>query len=206
MNRPVPGYDVLASVRRFAGRVIAVRSDDVHMPDGSTATRDVVEHPGAVAVVALDDAGAVVLVSQYRHPVSERLWELPAGLLDVAHESARDGAARELMEEAGLQAANWSVLADVLTSPGMTDEAIRIFLAQGLTEVDRPAGAAEEAELEIRRVPLDDAAEAVRAGALRNGPACVGILAALVAQATEFRDLRPAAAHWPDRPDRSGPE
>ena len=202
MNGRVPGYDVVESSRRFVGRVIAVRSDDVRMPDGTTATRDVVEHPGAVAVVALDAAGAVVLVSQYRHPVSERLWELPAGLLDVADESARHGAARELREEAGLEAANWSVLADVLTSPGMTNEAIRIFLARELTEVERPPGAAEEAELEIRHVPLDDAAEKIRAGSLRNGPACVGILAALAARPTHFRNLRPATSRWPDRPDR----
>ena len=198
----VHDYDVRASRRVFAGHVIALRSDDVAMPGGGLSTRDVVEHPGAVAVVALDDAGRVVLVNQYRHPLKERLWELSAGLLDMAGESAAAAAARELREEAGLEAAEWSVLVDMLTSPGMTDEAIRIYLARRLRFVGRPAGDDEEAEITVEHVDLDEAVAQVLSGDLRNGAACVGILAAAVARSHGFAGLRPAAAAWPDRSGR----
>lgn len=193
-------YEVLASRPAFSGRVISIRSDEVAMPGGGRSTRDVVVHPGAVAVVALDEADRLVLVRQYRHPVGERLWELPAGLLDVAGEAAPAAAARELQEEAGLAAGSWSVLVDLLTSPGMTDEAIRIFLARDLRPVERPAGIDEEAEMTLERVGLDEAVARVLAGDLRNGPACAGILAAAVARAQGFSRLRPAGAPWPDRP------
>jgi 8-oxo-dGTP pyrophosphatase MutT (NUDIX family) len=195
-------YEVRESRRVFAGRVIGLRSDDVAMPGGGTSTRDVVEHPGAVAVVALDEADRIVLVCQYRHPLQERLWELPAGLLDVSGENAPDAAARELCEEAGLEADEWSVLIDLLTSPGMTDEAIRVFLARGLRAVPRPEGHDEEAEMDVELVDLDIAVARVLAGDLRNGPACAGILAAAVARSAGFRGLRPPHSLWPDRPSR----
>lgn len=97
-----------------------------------------VEHPGAVGIVALDDAGRVFLVRQYRHPTRRHLWELPAGLLDVAGEPPLTAAHRELAEEAGLRARDWLVLVDALNSPGMSDEAIRLFLARGIEVI--PAG------------------------------------------------------------------
>lgn len=169
------------------------------MPDGAVVARDVVEHPGAVGVVALDADGRVGLIEQYRHPVGERLWELPAGLLDVFGESALAAAARELGEEAGLTAGRWDVLVDMLTSPGMTDEAIRVYLARDLQEVERPPGAHEEADLRLAWVPLTDAVTRVLAGKIRNGMACVGLLAAAQAQREGFVHLRAAEAEWPDR-------
>jgi 8-oxo-dGTP pyrophosphatase MutT (NUDIX family) len=193
-------YEVLDSRQTFAGRVIAIRSDDVAMPDGEVSTRDVVVHPGAVAVVALDDADRVVMVRQYRHPVTERLWELPAGLLDVEGEPAVRAAARELEEEAGLRATRWDVLVDALTSPGMTDEAIRVFLARDLVEVGRPAGEHEEAEMDVAWVGLAEAVEQVLGGVIRNGVACIGILAAATAARNAFAGLRSADSDWPDRP------
>ena len=193
-------YEVLDSRQTFAGRVIGIRSDDVAMPDGAVSTRDVVVHPGAVAVVALDDADRLVMVRQYRHPVTERLWELPAGLLDVAGEPAVRAAARELEEEAGLRAARWDVLVDALTSPGMTDEAIRVFLARDLVEVGRPAGEHEEAEMDAAWLALSDAVEQVLGGVIRNGVACIGILAAATSARNAFAGLRPADSDWPDRP------
>jgi 8-oxo-dGTP pyrophosphatase MutT (NUDIX family) len=196
------GYEVRASRRQFGGRVIAVRSDHVAMPGGAEAIRDVVEHPGAVAVLALDEAGAVVLVRQYRHPVRQRLWELPAGLLDIVGEDPVDAAMRELQEEAGLRAGRWDVLADVLTSPGMTDEAIRVYLARDLEHVEQPEGFDEEADMTVERLPLNEAADLVLAGHIRNGAACVGILAAVVSQVQGFDGLRPARSEWPDRSDR----
>jgi 8-oxo-dGTP pyrophosphatase MutT (NUDIX family) len=196
-------YTVLGSERRFDGHVISLRSDELTMPGGGTSVRDVVEHPGAVAVVALDDEGGVVLVEQYRHPVRERLWELPAGLLDVEGESALVAAQRELQEETGLRAGIWHVLVDMLTSPGMTDEGIRIFLAEDLVAVEQPAGENEEAEMRVDRVPLDAAVAHVLSGAIRNGAACAGLLAAAAVSGAGRIRLRAADAPWTDRPDRA---
>ncbi len=188
---------VTATEALFDGHVIAVRRDTVELPDGSTVRREVVDHPGAVGVVALDEQGRVALVEQYRHPVRQRLWELPAGLLDVEGEPARDAAARELVEEAGLEATDWSVLVDTLSSPGMTNEATRVFLARGLSTVERPAGHAEEADLELSWVPLADAVERVIAGEIRNAMAVAGLLAA--ARVVAGSAPRPVDAPWPDR-------
>src|SRR3954470_6077561 len=149
-------YEVLDSERVYDGKVIALRRDHLSMPGETTAWRDVVEHPGSVAVVAMDDDDSVVVVRQYRHPVRRDLDELPAGLLDVKGEPAVETAKRELAEEAGLAADDWHVLVDLLTTPGMSNEASRIFLARGLHEVDRDVQEHEEAEMTSFRVPLAD--------------------------------------------------
>src|SRR6185312_6625482 len=120
---------------RFEGRVWSVRTDVVDLADGQQVERDVIAHPGAVGIIALDDHLDVLLVRQYRHPVGALLWEPPAGLLDVEGEDPLDAAARELYEEAGYRAREWAVLADTFTSPGGSDEAVRIYLARGLSEV-----------------------------------------------------------------------
>jgi ADP-ribose pyrophosphatase len=197
-------YRVLRSRRVFEGGVIAVRSDEISMPGGGSGTRDVVEHPGAVGIVALDDQERVVLVRQYRHPVGRPLWELPAGLLDVAGEPALQAAARELREETGLRADRWDVLVDALSSPGMTDEAYRIYLARGLHDGERPVGADEEAEIVVARVPLQDAVGQVMRGDIRNAMACLGLLATEWGRRSEFTELRPADARWADRPPLGG--
>ena len=186
-------FSVTSSQRVFDGAVTAVRIDDVVMPDGKTAKREVVEHDNAVAIVALDWAGGagadadpdpnseptVILIEQYRHPLGRRLWELPAGLMDVDGEGAQQTAARELVEETGYAAANWSVLVDIAPSPGFSEEIVRIFLATDLTRVGRPhAGDHEEAELRVVLVPLSTAVQAVLDGRIVNGMAVSGILAA----------------------------
>lgn len=191
--------ELLGSTERFRGRVIAVRTDTARLPSGDVVERDVVAHPGAVGVVALDDRQGVLLVEQWRQPVRQRLWELPAGLLDVPGEPAHVAAARELREEAGLAAGRWHVLVDTLSSPGMTDEATRVFLARDLSAVERPRGEAEEADIRTRWVPLGEAVAEVLAGHIRNAMACVGLLAA---QRVGDGPLRPADAPWPDRPGR----
>ena len=199
-----PEYEVLDSVERFAGRVISVRSDRVRMSDGSVGTRDVVAHLGAVAILALDEDDNVVLVRQFRHPVRDTLDELPAGLLDIEGEPALVAAQRELAEEAALVASDWWVLADVLTSPGMTDEAVRIFLARGLSDVpteDRFEAEHEELTMTVHRVPLSEAVSRVLDGSIRNGIAVAGLLAAQVAIAGGST-LRPVDAPWPDKPGR----
>ncbi len=210
-------WPVAESVTRFEGRVIAVRSDTVRSPvDGSEFVRDVVVHPGAVAVVAVDDQDRVLVVRQYRHPVRLRPVELPAGLRDVAGEPPHESAARELYEEGHVEAAEWRVLADLLTSPGMTDEAIRVFLARGietLPDGDRFAGEHEEADLGVEWVPLDDLVAAVLAGDVQNATLCVGVLAAKAARdGAGYDALRLVSEPWPagswpgGEPDGRGPD
>jgi ADP-ribose pyrophosphatase len=194
-------YDLVSSQTTFAGRVIKVRVDDVRMSDGKVAKREIVAHPGAVAIVALDDDGKIVLVNQYRHAVRARLDELPAGLLDVAGEPALTAAQRELAEETGLAADEWHVLVDIYSSPGMTDEAVRIFLARGLSAAGghfEPEH--EEITMHVFREPLSETVRRVLNGSIVNASAVVGILAAVHSRATGWRDLRPADAPWPARP------
>ena len=192
-------YDVLDSDTVFAGRVITVKKDQVAMPGGSSSQRDYVVHPGAVGVVALDEQGRVLLVQQYRHPVRRRLDELPAGLLDKPGEPALEAAQRELAEEAGLAADTWHVLVDTLTSPGMTDEAIRIFLARDVRTVDRDVQEHEEADMTTQWVDLDEAVRRVLAGEIENAMAAVGILAADRARRDGYAGLRDADAPWPSQ-------
>jgi len=192
-------YPVVTSRRVFDGRVIALRVDQVRMSDGAVAAREVVEHPGAVGVVALDERDRVILVRQYRHPVRGFLDELPAGLLDVPGESALAGAKRELAEEARLAADDWHALIDLHTSPGMTDEAIRVFLARGLRPAaeDGFAAEGEELTLTVSAEPLDEAVRRALAGEITNAAAVAGLCAAAVARAGGWAALRPADAPWP---------
>ena len=142
----------------------------------------------------MNDAGEVLLIKQYRHPVGMDLWEIPAGLLDVEGEDFVAGAARELAEEADLIAGQWNVLADFFNSPGSSSEAIRIYLARGLSDVpghELHVRTDEEAEIELHWIPLDDAVLAVLEGRLHNPSAVVGILAAAAARADDFKGLRP---------------
>lgn len=187
----------------FTGRVISVRADTVRPPGGGPDfVRDVVVHPGAVAVVALDDHDRVLLVHQYRHPVGHRLFEIPAGLLDVAGEDPLVGAARELAEEAHLVAADWRVLVDFYTSPGMTTESLRVYLARGLSAATDEGFVAEdeEADMAVSRVALPELVAGVLAGRLHNPTLIVGVLAATAARAgAGFDSLRPADAPWPAR-------
>lgn len=199
--------EVLGTQEQYSGFVITVTTDQVRFPDGSTAARDVVVHPGAVGVLALDDDDRVLLVQQYRHPVRRLLWEPPAGLLDVPGEGALLAAQRELHEEAHQVARDWWVLTDTFTTPGMCDEALRIFLARGLTPVeaqDRYVGEHEEADMPVAWVPLDDAVRLVLTGQLHNPTAVVGILAAAEARRMGYDNLRPADSPWPERPTGAG--
>lgn len=193
-------FTAVSSEDLYVGKILAVRRDEVRMPGGGHSHREVVEHLGAVSVVAVDEDDRVVLIHQYRYPVGRRLWELPAGLLDVAGEDPLRTAQRELAEEVGLAAESWSVLADIASSPGFTDQSERIFLAGGLTEVGLPAAAGdEEADLVIHRVPFDEAVRMVLAGEIVNAPAVTGLLAAQAVRSQGMQP-RPAESAWPDRP------
>jgi 8-oxo-dGTP pyrophosphatase MutT (NUDIX family) len=193
-------FEVVSSRNAYNGKMIALRVDEVSMPGGRSAVREVVEHPGAVAVAAIDDERRVVMIHQYRHPVGRRLWELPAGLLDISGEDPLATAKRELGEEVGLAAGDWSVLVDVAVSPGFTDESIRVYLATGLSAVDRPGPTGdEEDDLVVRRFPLDEAVRMALAGEVVSASAVAGLLAAH-AVLGGTADPRPPAAAWPDRP------
>lgn len=200
-------YPVVETTEHFRGPVISVRTDAVRMPSGDLAKRDYAEHPGAVGVIALDEAERVLLLQQYRHPPRRLLWEPPAGLLDIVGEPPLATAKRELHEEAAYVAADWWLLADTLTSPGMSDEALRIYLARRLTpvaEAERYVGIHEEADMPVEWVPLDVAVSKVLAGELHNPTAIVGILSAYAARERGWGELRPADTPWSERPNGGG--
>ena len=194
--RPVTAHEVL-----HEGRIFDLARDEVDLGD-VVVRREYVDHPGAVAIIALDEDDRVLLLKQYRHPVRRELWEPPAGLLDVAGEPAREAAARELAEEADLVAGTWSVLCDYYTTPGGSNEALRVFLARDLVPVpdhERHTREDEEIDMELRWVPLDDAVAAVLRGDIHNPSAVVGVLAASAARLTGWATLRDADAPWPER-------
>ncbi len=191
-------FSVAESETLYVGKIFALRADVVRMPGGGTARREIIEHYGAVAVVAIDDEGRIVLVFQYRHAFGRRLWELPAGLLDAGGEAPQVSAARELAEEAGLQARTWRTLVDLDTAPGFSDESVRVFLATGLSDVPRPEVHDEEADLTVHRFALDDAVAKVYSGEIVNSLAVAGILA--VHAMPSLGSLRAVDAPWVDRP------
>lgn len=204
-------FQVLDSELIFDAPIVAVRRDTLSMPGGNTADREIIEHLGAVAVVALDEDRRIAMVRQYRHSVGQRLWELPAGLLDVKGEDELSGAQRELQEEAGLAAQKWEVLMDMVTSPGFCEEAVRIFLARGLSESSALHDTGdEEADMDFAWVDLDEAVDKVLGGEIVNSVACAGILSAYATiiggkptrSVNALFDLRPT--HMAAR--RSGPD
>ena len=184
----------------YEGAILALRVDDVEMPGGRIAKREVVEHHGAVAVVARDADGRIAMIRQYRHPIGRRLLELPAGLLDGgADEDPLTAAQRELAEEVDLAADRWRVLVDLVVSPGFTDEALRVYLAEGLHRLDASHREDEEADLVLEWIPLADAVHLTMSGEIVNATAAAGILAVAAAEATGTA-LRGTDAPWQDQP------
>ncbi len=188
-------HETLDRTQRYAGPIFTVYSDRVTMSGGDSVTRDVVDHKGAVGVVALDDVGRVVLIRQYRHPVGQRLWEVPAGLCDVHGEDLLRTARRELAEETDYTAARFDLLVDLQTSPGFSNETIRMFLARDLTPVpedERHERLDEEADLEIAWFDLDEAVAMILRGEITNSSTVAGLLAAARAREDGWATLRPA--------------
>ncbi|MGW4941942.1 NUDIX domain-containing protein [Actinoplanes sp. NPDC004185] len=187
-------HETLSRTERYAGPIFTVYSDQVTMSGGGTAGRDVVVNKNAVVVVALDDVDRVVLIKQYRHAVGKRLWELPAGLCDVDGEDLVVTAARELAEEADLNAGRLDLLVDLHPSPGFSAEKVRIFLARELTPVpedQRHERTDEEADIEIVWRDLDEAVAMVLRGEITNAAAVSGLLAAARAREDGWATLRP---------------
>jgi 8-oxo-dGTP pyrophosphatase MutT (NUDIX family) len=188
-------YRVVSREERFRGPVFTVLTDQVQMPGGRTVARDYIQHVGAVGIVAMAADGTVALVRQYRHPLRTHLWELPAGLVDVDGEELAAAALRELAEEADLYAARLDLLVDMHTSPGYSNERIRIYLGRDLTpvpEADRHERHDEEAGLELRWFDLDEAVGMVFAGEITNAACVTGLLATARARDQQWRPLRPA--------------
>jgi len=173
-------WPVVASSRPYDGGFLAVRRDTLRTPDDDEFDRLVVEHKGAVGVVALDSDDRVLLLRQFRHAAGKRLLELPAGILDVDGESARQAVARELVEETDVEAGSWSLLVELWSSPGMTDEHWQIFVASDLSPAvagSVPERQHEEAHMEVVWVPMADAVRAVLEGRITDSMAMVGLLA-----------------------------
>lgn len=192
-------FETVSSELLCQGAIFALRRDGVRMPGGNVAKREVLEHYGAVAIVAMDEDNNIAMIYQYRHTAGRRLWELPAGLLDAVGEPPQLTAARELEEEVGLAAENWHMLVDVQTAPGYSDESVRVFLATGLTDIGRPEAHDEEADLTMRWYPIEDAAQRVLAGEFVNAIAVAGILAAH-AVTVGLVQPRPVDSPWIDKP------
>lgn len=185
----------------FRGRIWSVVRDRVKIGDHESI-RDVQEHPGAVAVIALDDEDNVLLIRQYRHPVAMYLFEPPAGLLDVDGEPPWQTARRELAEEGGIHAEQWDVLVDVFNSPGGSSEAIRVYLARDLTALPTGrshTGEAEEAHLPQVWLPLEDVVTLILDGSIGSPPAVAGVLALAALRARGMQGLRPVDAPWQAR-------
>jgi ADP-ribose pyrophosphatase len=160
----------------FDGAVWDVRRDAFEL-DGTRLVREYQAHPGAVAILAEDDEGRILLIKQYRHPIGYRDWELPAGLLDVDGEAPEAAARRELAEEADLEASDWSWLCEFFSSPGGSSERIVVYRARGLSPTTRRFDrTAEEAGIELRWVPRAEVVEAILDGRLRNSILMIAVL------------------------------
>lgn len=169
---------VSSSEVAFEGAVWDIRRETFEL-EGQPIVREFLQHTGAVAVLALDERGRVLVIRQYRHPIRMRDWELPAGLLDTEGETPLAAAQRELAEEADLVAARWDVLCEFTSSPGGSTEVVRVYLARELSDADEVFQRTdEEAGIEVRWVDLDEAVDAVLSRQVRNGILSIAVLAA----------------------------
>jgi ADP-ribose pyrophosphatase len=159
----------------FRGKIINLRVDKVELPDGREANREVVEHPGAVGIVALTGKEEVVLIKQYRQATGEEMWEIPAGKLE-AGEDPQQCAIRELAEETGFSAAHWNKLTSFYTSPGFASEILHLYLARELKAGEQSLDPDESIRTYL--VPLSQALEKVTGGEIRDGKTIIGILLA----------------------------
>lgn len=169
------GERIVGSEPIYSGRVISVRVDLVRLANGRETTREVVTHPGAVAIVPLLPDRRVVLVRQYRHAVGRYLLEIPAGTLDRPGELLEAAAARELEEETGYRASRLAHLSDFFTAPGFCDERMALFVATGLTQGDQ--GLMDDEAITVETVALDEVPQLIASGDLTDAKTLIGLLA-----------------------------
>ena len=195
-------YKIIDRKSVFSGMVWDIRHDAFELND-ETVERDYMVHPGAVAIIALNDSGELLLIEQYRHAQGKIMWEAPAGLMDVANEDPLETAKRELYEETGYVAKTLNVLLDLANTPGGSTEQIRIYFAQDLSlhPDGRPAGSAEELDMPVHWISIQDVLESIRRGAVTNPQLVAGTHAALIAMAEPDLALRSADAPWHARED-----
>lgn len=192
--------EIVASELKYEGRVWDIRQDRFLL-DGHEITRDYMDHTGAVAVLAMDERERVLLIKQYRHAVRSRDWELPAGLLDIRGESPLFAAQRELAEEADLVAESWDLLSEFMSSPGGSNEVLRVYLARGVSAAPEVfERTEEEAGIELRWVALDEVVDAVLARDVQNSILCIAALSAAAGRARGWETLGAADAPWPRHP------
>jgi 8-oxo-dGTP pyrophosphatase MutT (NUDIX family) len=156
----------------YQGRILQLGIETLTLPNGETVELEIVRHPGGAAVVALDDREQVCLLRQYRHASGGWLWELPAGKLE-ADEKPQTTAKRELLEETGIQAAQWQTLGNILVTPGFCDEVIHLFLARELTQLAAQPQTHEV--IEVHWIPFEQALARVFNGALRDAKTMLGL-------------------------------
>jgi 8-oxo-dGTP pyrophosphatase MutT (NUDIX family) len=199
---------VVSSEVVYDGIVWDIRRDVFEYGDAvpvDTITREYVNHTGAVAILALDDQDRVLLIRQYRHAIGTREWEIPAGLLDIDGEPPVIGAQRELAEEVDVVATEWNLLSDFYSTPGGSNEAIRIYLARGLSASGETFERTdEESDIEKRWVPLDEAVAAVLGRSVGNSILSIAVLTAHASRAAGWTSLGSADAPWPRHPRLRG--
>ncbi len=175
------GYEALDSRTVFQGDLSRIRMDTLRLPDGSTVEREIVEHPSAVAIVPVDEDRRVTLLRHYRHAAGETVLEVPAGKLDDDREQPHETAQRELAEEVGLAAETLAPLVTFHNSAGWTDEQTTVYLATGLRSVAAPEDfvpEGEEAHMDVLRMPLAEAVDLARTGAISDAKTLIGLLLA----------------------------
>ena len=159
----------------FSGRIIHVHVDTVELPNGHTSTREVVNHPGGVGILALDEEDRVLTVTQYRYPYGRTLLEIPAGKLERG-EDPYAAALRELREETGARAEKLTLLGEIYPTPGYCDEIIRIYFARDLSWGDTDPD--DDEFLQVRRIPLEELAEEALAGRLQDAKTAIAVMKA----------------------------
>ena len=156
----------VSSKTLFEGKIIKVTLDEARLPDGSLAEREVVYHPGGVGILALEDDNTTYLVQQYRYPIEKVLLEIPAGKMDRENEDPTEAAKRELSEETGIEAEEWTDLGYTLASPGFCDEALHMFLARGLKHKEQHLD--DDEFLNVVKIPFDELVKQIMDGTITD--------------------------------------
>ncbi|KHD86034.1 NUDIX domain-containing protein [Heyndrickxia ginsengihumi] len=158
----------------FSGKIINLQVQDVELPNGKTSKREIIKHPGAVAVLAITEDGNVVLVEQYRKPMEKSLIEIPAGKLE-GNEDPQEAALRELEEETGYACKNIELITSFYTAPGFADELIHLYIATDLKKLENPKSADEDEFVELIEVSLQKASEWIKSGKICDAKTLIAI-------------------------------